>query len=641
MNNSIIFITKSLHHVANFNDVIKTLEMEIPTFYDSDPDKCLEIAKEEVRKGAKVIISTRLLCNLFAQYIQIPLVPIKRSSYTFVLCLEEAFNSFDKIALLSKRNDKNSVEQTFQTAVLEAHNLYPQKTSIFYLNELELEETIINIKNEGFKAVVCPAWAVDVVEKYSLKAILVNLPKRDVIEAINQAKHNLEIYKKKIENENLITTILNIITQGIVAFDNAGKILHVNDATLQIFSLNKTDIIGKSYLETVLIPLDILNAIASKNPVQGKIITVNGIMLIVNYSPIIVDNQVSMLIITLNKAEDVQETEQKIRTKLLSSGNHATKTFQSIVGASRIMSEKISMAKRFAQVDSTILITAPSGSGKEVFAQSIHNASSRRNKPFVVINCAALPESILESLLFGYEKGSFTGANNSKPGLFEIAHEGTVFLDEISEMPLSVQARFLRVLQEKEVMKLGSDKVIPIDIRVIAATNKNINDLIVKELFREDLYFRISVLLLEIPPLSERIEDIAPLAKNFLLKRSIELGLKIRSFTDEALHYLSTLSFPGNVRQLNNIVERAIVLSTTDQIDIEIMKQVSKGMKALENNTDIQTVDFSLSQQVLASEATAILQILNEFEGNRTKAASKLGISTSTLWRKMKSLNII
>ena len=257
--------------------------------------------------------------------------------------------------------------------------------------------------------------------------------------------------------------------------------------------------------------------------------------------------------------------------------------------------------------------------------------SSRKDQPFVVINCAALPESLLESILFGYDKGSFTGAQREgKRGLFEAAHKGTIFLDEIGEMPLSMQARFLRVIQEREVMRIGSTKPIPVDVRIIAATNRNLRTMVAEKKFREDLYYRISVLVLELPALSQRREDIPLLAESFLKTRGAELGAPDIVIDDDAVRYIASLELEGNVRELNNILERCIILSDRKRIDMN-------------------TVLFSLEQAQLqsgsdaeySSELQRLLDALRQTDGERKMTAELLGISTATLWRKMKKYGLL
>ncbi|MGB9840301.1 sigma-54 interaction domain-containing protein, partial [Thermovenabulum sp.] len=291
------------------------------------------------------------------------------------------------------------------------------------------------------------------------------------------------------------------------------------------------------------------------------------------------------------------------------------------------------IAKKYSQLDSTILIFGESGTGKEIFAQSIHNESKRKNGPFVAINCAALPENLLESELFGYAEGAFTGAKKGgKVGLFELAHNGTIFLDEISEMPLSLQSKLLRVMQEKKVMRLGDDKLIPINIRIICATNRDLLKEVNNGNFRQDLFYRINILPLFIPPLRERKEDIIPLAEYFLKKYSKLIGKNILGFTHSAVDYLLSLDYPGNVRELEGIIERACAVCERKYIGIEDL--IFKYFEI--NQNKIKSQELSIEEQ----EKNLISKALTESKGNISLAAKLLGIHRTTLWRKMKKYNI-
>ena len=277
-------------------------------------------------------------------------------------------------------------------------------------------------------------------------------------------------------------------------------------------------------------------------------------------------------------------------------------------------------AELFAQSESNVLIYGRTGTGKELFAQGIHNASRRAQGPFVAINCAALPENLLESELFGYEEGAFTGARKGgKQGLFELAHGGTIFLDEISEISAGVQARLLRVLEEREVMRLGGESVIPVDVRVVAATNRDLNTLVQQGQFREDLFFRLYVLELRLPTLAERVEDIPLLMERFLLENKVMLELaEIKQIAHH--HLLTTYSWPGNVRELKNFAERIVTLCSMQPDPDQLLHTIFENRRGIKKNH---------------SEKQDILRVLKEVGGNRTLAAANC-ISRTTLWRRLK-----
>jgi transcriptional regulator with PAS, ATPase and Fis domain len=288
------------------------------------------------------------------------------------------------------------------------------------------------------------------------------------------------------------------------------------------------------------------------------------------------------------------------------------------------------VAEQFAASDSSILISGETGTGKEVFAQSIHNASRRGRQPFVAINCAALPVQILESELFGYVGGAFTGASGKgKPGLLEVAHGGTLLLDEIAEMDASLQSKLLRVIQERKVMRLGSDRIQHTDIRIIAATNKNLKELVAANRFRADLYYRLNVLRLHLPPLRDRSEDIELYAQTFLERQGTVLRRRLK-FSPAAKELLIRHAWPGNVRELQNMIERIAAVCTQDTVQAEMVRQMMR-------EDDVEEpfrVDFK------ATSTETIRQALIDARGKQTEAARNLGISRSTLWRRMKSLGL-
>lgn len=301
-----------------------------------------------------------------------------------------------------------------------------------------------------------------------------------------------------------------------------------------------------------------------------------------------------------------------------------------IITQSPLMLEVLDMAREVAKSSAPILITGESGTGKELLARYIHEHSPRSRGPFVAINCAALPEGLLESELFGHERGSFTGAVSQKKGKFELAHGGTILLDEISEMPLALQAKLLRVLQEGEIDRVGGLKPIPVDVRPIATSNQDLSERIRQGKFREDLYFRLNVVHLKLPPLREREEDIPLLAEYFLEKYARLNGKPVKEFSPEALEKLSRYSWPGNVRQLENVIHRAVLLARSERITAEDL--------ILEEEIGAERISTGLSLREM--EKRLIIETLRRVGGNRTRAAKLLGVSVRTIRNKLKEYGI-
>ena len=299
------------------------------------------------------------------------------------------------------------------------------------------------------------------------------------------------------------------------------------------------------------------------------------------------------------------------------------------------------VVKKIAPSSATVLITGESGTGKEVIAKDIHNLSNVSSGPFIAINIGGVPENLLESELFGYEKGAFTGAVGRKAGMFELASGGTLFLDEIGDMPLSLQVKILRVLQEKKITRLGSTIQIPINARIVAATNKNLDEMVQKGLFREDLYYRLNVVRIHIPPLRERKEDIPILAASIISKYNASMGTKITGFTPDALEVMKKHEFYGNVRELENVIERSLIFADGPAIgvrDLDLRPSVARAMDEGHKREQISLGEEAISLR--HAEKNAIVHALQRWQGNRTKAAEELGISRRTLISKIAEYNL-
>lgn len=293
------------------------------------------------------------------------------------------------------------------------------------------------------------------------------------------------------------------------------------------------------------------------------------------------------------------------------------------------------VAKRVADTEATVLISGDSGTGKEVLARFIHNNSPRANAPFVAINCAAIPDNMLEATLFGYEKGAFTGAYNACPGKFEQANGGTLLLDEISEMDMGLQAKLLRVLQEREVERLGGRKMIELDVRVLATTNRVLKDEVATGNFREDLFYRLNVFPMYIKPLRERTADILPLAERIVARVAIRSGRPVPEFSEDAKHYLKTNPWPGNVRELDNMMQRALVLQRGNFIDVDDILFEHIDMPSVSAKSNKDDAPEGLSGDLKSREQDIILESLRESSGSRKKTSEKLGISPRTLRYKL------
>lgn len=310
--------------------------------------------------------------------------------------------------------------------------------------------------------------------------------------------------------------------------------------------------------------------------------------------------------------------------------------YEGVIGKSENMQKVFDIVNRVANSKASILLTGESGAGKEVIARLIHNMSSRSDKSFGVINCGAIPENLIEAELFGFEKGSFTGADHIQKGKFELANGGTLFLDEIGELPLSAQVKFLRVLQEKQIYKIGSEKSINVDVRIIAATNKNLSDEVKNGSFREDLFYRLNVVNIEIPPLRERKDDIPSLAEFFMAQFSKEYNKKLKYFDPVTIKYLLEYEWKGNVRELRNVIERSVLIAHEEE-EFLMTEYLPKEITGITyNGLAEEKIEKTLSDY----EKMIIMSTLNRFNGNKTMTAKVLGIKRQTLYNKIKEYNI-
>lgn len=344
------------------------------------------------------------------------------------------------------------------------------------------------------------------------------------------------------------------------------------------------------------------------------------------------------LLLTIEKA--LKWNELIIRNENLQEQVEKDFSFQGIIGKSDKMKELVKMIKQVSKTDSNILITGESGTGKELVAKAIHFSGKRKNNPFVPINCASLPETLLESELFGYVKGAFTGAYNNKNGLFKIADSGTIFLDEIGDMPLSLQAKILRVIESGEFTPLGSTIVLKTDVRIISATNVNLRDRIVENRFREDLYYRLNVVNINIPPLRERREDILLIAQHFLEKYSIKMNKKIKGFSEGVKEIFLRYDWPGNVRELENAVESSCALTTDEIIDVKNLPSHLFGNVIQTNKNEFIPINRPLKETMDYYEREYLVQLLKFCNGNITKAAQIAQIARQNLHSKLKIYNI-
>jgi transcriptional regulator with PAS, ATPase and Fis domain len=440
---------------------------------------------------------------------------------------------------------------------------------------------------------------------------------------------------RKIEKQRTqeIKALIDYSLEGIISVNRQKIIRILNPTAEHLLNCSAQKSLGQK-ISSILPSVNLDNCLLDGQELIGQVIQLGRHWLTLNIAPIVVDEIIIGAMITFQDITRIQEMEIKIRNEVLARKFVAKYHFTDILGISDQIIETKRAAQEIAAVDANVLISGESGTGKELFAQSIHNASLRKSGPFVAVNCAALPANLLESELFGYVDGAFTGARKKgKPGLFEMAHRGTIFLDEISEMDKYGQSRLLRVLQEKQVMRLGDDKYIPIDVRIIAATNKNLMKLVKQEQFRQDLFYRLKVLTIKISPLRNRTGDIDFLAHHFL-NHYTQKHHKEREISLPAYKYLSQYSWPGNVRELMFFIERLVVIAKETVISAETIGKYWDDNEDLSEQPPFAVVSPDLSEE------QKIRAALIECHSNITHAAQQLDMDRSTLYRKLKFYKI-
>ncbi|MED1952109.1 sigma-54 interaction domain-containing protein [Brevibacillus centrosporus] len=452
--------------------------------------------------------------------------------------------------------------------------------------------------------------------------------------AVQQAESLITYTRDRLREKHLMEAVVNSAHDAVIAVDRHSHITLVNEHAKLLLGLNG-DVLGKPI--TDYIPhSDMLRVLKTGRQELGDVATVLDRSIVINRIPVIVKDQIVGAVSNFKEIIDIQKMEMSLRKKLHENGLEARYRLESIIGSSPEILYTKEQAAMFARTNATVLITGESGTGKELFAQGIHLESTRAMGPFLAVNCAALPESLLESELFGYEEGSFTGAKKGgKPGLFELAHGGTLFLDEIGEMPLRIQVLLLRVLQERRVRRVGGERIIPVDVRIVAATNRDLAEEIEREHFRADLYYRINMLKLDVPPLRDRLTDIPELVKSMVQEVNEQHEQKIERIDDEVYRILQGHTWPGNVRELRNVVERSVLMARDGRITAE-----SVGFLYARKVARPASGPGTSRSGHIDPEAAKIIAVLQQSKHNKTLAAKVLGMDRTTLWRKMKQYNI-
>ncbi|ACL20006.1 sigma 54-interacting transcriptional regulator [Desulfitobacterium hafniense] len=539
------------------------------------------------------------------------------TGYDILRGIVECKNNYQaqKIAIIL--SETIQVEKSFIEDILDV------QLTVFPVKDYDHVDEVFNyVKGLGFDAVLGGFTVFRMAQKERINSVAITMGYEANYLAITEAFSVAKAIIKERRKNELFRIILENTDGAVLAYDNQGLVMAYNQGIYDILDLPANEILTGKEL-SVFLPQFKEAQLTEESFSANEIITINNRKVVINKRSIIIEHNNLGTVLMLQNVDALQKTEIDVRQKLNKKGLAAKYTFDAIIGQSEVVQKIIRVAQKYAVANSNVLIIGETGTGKKLFAQSIHNHSMRQNQPFVAINCAALPEQLLESELFGYVAGAFTGAaKGGKVGLFELAHKGTLFLDEIAEMPMGLQAKLLRVLQEREIRKLGDDKIIPIDVRIIAATNEDLRLKVQEGKFRQDLLYRIDVLSLSIPPLRERREDIKAIAKTFLAEFSQNRQQSIR-LSQEGLMELMRYDWPGNIREMRNVCERLSVLSENKTSGVHEVKEVLNIKKEPPLNLITQTAAMqNSSHQERPNKMT------------QQQMAEMLGISRTTLWRR-------
>ncbi len=578
------------------------------------------IVKKHLAHGLEVVVARAGTARVIREAnFDLTVVELPITGFDIIQAVEKAKIYGNRIAVVA-----------FQSMVLGieyAAKILGVEIGFFYIENAEaIEQIVCQAFSRGYDVVVGGALAAQACRAHKLPHVFIESSRASILQAAFEGLRLARAIETEKYKRTLFGAVLDFAHDGIITIDTAGVITSINPAAAAITKWQNAA--GKK-IGALWPSLELEKVIATGKEQLNRLDRINEVQIHCNKVPIIVNNRPEGAIATFQDISQIQQLEARIRREIYAAGHVARFTFADIWGKSGAIRQAVNMAKDYARTGANILILGETGTGKEVFAQSIHNYSQRSHGPFVAVNCAALPAQILESELFGYVRGAFTGANREgKPGLFEVAHDGTLFLDEIAELDYANQGRLLRVLQEKVVTRLGSDRVLPVDVRIIAATNRDLNKAVGQRKFRDDLFYRLNVLRLQLPPLRERKADIPLYAKNFLEKYARTNGQAL-GFRPAALQMMVEHDWPGNVRQLQNTIERVAVVNKTRLVNEATLAQC------------LDTTDIGADCQATAPrEIAAITAALAQAGGKPGKAASLLGINRSTLWRKMRRLGI-
>ncbi len=599
----------------------ETITTQVVSFDESE-----QVARGLLDKGYEVILCHGGTGESILRAIGHSVVLIQKTDVDVIRSLITARELANEVAITVHANEFRDLECMQDLLGMKIHE-------IRYATKEELIGGVEAAHRQGIRIVIGGGVSRTTIEARGGLGLIIEPNTHSILQAIEQARVLALAKREEAKNREQLIAILKLLGEGVVFIDTDKRIVFSNAKARQYLKLprkaQRPDDLAQHF--EALFLNDVL---ADGRPRLNAIVTVNRDQLVVNTLPVSINAQLRGAVAMFRDTASIHDISNLIHEELRRRGLTPSHTLQDIKGNSPAMTRLSAKIERFAQTCSAICIHGETGSGKELVAHAVHNLSARKDKAFVAINCSALSETLLESELFGYEEGAFTGAKRGgKAGLFELANHGTIFLDEIGDISHNLQLRLLRVLEAKELMRLGGDKIIPVDVRVISASHRDLMALAQAGAFRMDLFFRLAVLRLHVPPLRQRLEDI-PLLIEGLLRRN---GLEAADLTPAMLETLRGYAWPGNIRELLSFFESYLVLLGERHVDEELFAELFRERAMPDPGPgaagDAPPPDGTMKEQLRHCQARIIDAALRQNGMNRQLTARRLGISYNTLWR--------
>jgi propionate catabolism operon transcriptional regulator len=640
---------------VGFKRINQMLQALAPAFADRASIEVLDVGFEQAvaqvraRQAAQavdVVVAAGSNGGYLRQHLELPVVLVKVGGFDLLQALARARRVSSHIGLVTWQGAPMDL-----SALAALSDLTVAERS--YATEDEARACVAELRQAGVQAVVGPGLVADLADQMGLTGIF--LYSTDAVrEALHDAVEVARAARIEQAKRERLNTILDQLSDGVIAVDRTERIQTLNPTMAHWLGVRPEAWLGRALTE-VCPELSLRDTLRLGLPDVERIERVGGKTLIVNRLPIVEQGALTGAVLTCQDPVSIQRVDRHIRSRSKSPAAARRQALGQLLGRSPAMELVRRMAASAARSQSTVLLIGESGTGKELIAQGIHAASERSDMPFVAVNCAAVAESLLESELFGYEEGAFTGARRGgKAGLFEAAHNGTLFLDEVGDMPPSLQARLLRVLQEREVLRVGATEPTPVNVRVIAATHRDLQALVAEGRFRLDLFYRLNILRVDVPPLRAREQDVPLLAEALHAHLCRRIGVepaRTRPWVHALVAAAEGYAWPGNVRELENLLERVLAYADDEPGDAPRVAPLQERLRALApelfaareggalRRPDV-TVAPDLHTQQEAASLRAIREALAACGGDRQEAARRLGISRTTLWRRLKQGSI-